>query len=67
MKQKVADGLWKLGKVNHIAIAVPNIEKAAHFYNKVLGATVSEKHVSDLSCFESIMFQRANLCKMLVN
>ncbi|XP_030832816.1 methylmalonyl-CoA epimerase, mitochondrial [Strongylocentrotus purpuratus] len=34
--------LWKLGKLNHVAIAVPDLEKAASMYRDVLGATVSE-------------------------
>ena len=33
---------WKLGKINHIAIAVPNIEKSSIFYKDVLGANVSD-------------------------
>lgn len=35
--------LWKLGRLNHIAIAVPDMEKATAFYRDVLRATVSEK------------------------
>ena len=31
-----------IGKLNHIAIAVPNIEEAAAQYKNVFGATVSE-------------------------
>lgn len=34
-----------LGRLNHVAIATPNIEKAAQFY-KNLGANVSDKVVS---------------------
>lgn len=34
--------LWKLGKLNHVAIAVPNLQQAADFYKNVLGAKVSE-------------------------
>lgn len=36
--------VWQLGKLNHVAIAVPDIEKAAAMYRDVLGAKVSEKH-----------------------
>lgn len=36
--------LWQLGKLNHVAIAVPDIEKAAALYRDVLGGKVSEKH-----------------------
>ncbi|KAJ8029849.1 Methylmalonyl-CoA epimerase, mitochondrial [Holothuria leucospilota] len=33
---------WNLGRLNHVAIAVPDIEKAASMYRDVLGAKVSE-------------------------
>ncbi|XP_028562463.2 methylmalonyl-CoA epimerase, mitochondrial isoform X1 [Podarcis muralis] len=34
--------LWKLGRLNHVAIAVPNLEKATSLYRDVLGAQVSK-------------------------
>ena len=34
-----------IGKLNHIAIAVPNLSVAAKAYETILGATVSEKKV----------------------
>ena len=34
-----------LGRVNHIAIAVPDIDKATASYRDVLGASVSQKQV----------------------
>jgi methylmalonyl-CoA/ethylmalonyl-CoA epimerase len=34
--------VWKLGKLNHVAIAVPDMEKASNFYRDVLGAEVSQ-------------------------
>ncbi|CAF1130201.1 unnamed protein product [Rotaria sp. Silwood1] len=34
----VPDHLWKLGKLNHIAVAVPNLEEASHFFKNVLHA-----------------------------
>lgn len=37
--------MWGLGKLNHVAIAVPDIDKATAMYKDVLGAKVSEKHV----------------------
>uniref|UniRef100_A0A8D0HWB0 Methylmalonyl-CoA epimerase, mitochondrial n=1 Tax=Sphenodon punctatus TaxID=8508 RepID=A0A8D0HWB0_SPHPU len=40
--QKVPYSLWKLGRLNHVAIAVPDLEKAQSFYRDVLGAQVSE-------------------------
>lgn len=33
-----------IGKLNHVAIAVPDIEKAAASYRDTLGANVSEPH-----------------------
>jgi len=39
--------LWKLGHLNHVAIAVPNIDKAINFYKNILGVEqVSEAVVS---------------------
>jgi len=35
--------VWKLGKLNHVAIAVPDLEAATALYRDVLGATVSEQ------------------------
>ncbi|XP_045416601.1 methylmalonyl-CoA epimerase, mitochondrial isoform X2 [Lemur catta] len=37
---QVADPVWNLGRLNHVAIAVPDLEKAATFYKNVLGAQV---------------------------
>ncbi|XP_036211539.1 methylmalonyl-CoA epimerase, mitochondrial isoform X2 [Myotis myotis] len=34
--------VWALGRLNHVAIAVPDLEKARAFYRDVLGAQVSE-------------------------
>ncbi|KAJ3114162.1 hypothetical protein HDU96_002506, partial [Phlyctochytrium bullatum] len=36
-------GVWELGILNHVAIAVPDIEKSAKFYKEVMKAQVSEK------------------------
>ncbi|XP_060115884.1 methylmalonyl-CoA epimerase, mitochondrial [Heteronotia binoei] len=40
--QKSPGRLWKLGRLNHIAVAVPDLEKAKFLYKEVLGASVSE-------------------------
>lgn len=37
---------WNIGKINHVAMATPDIDKAASMFRDVLGAKVSEKHVS---------------------
>ncbi|XP_037069134.1 methylmalonyl-CoA epimerase, mitochondrial-like [Pollicipes pollicipes] len=34
--------LWKLGRLNHIAIATPDLKKSTALYRDVLGAEVSE-------------------------
>ncbi|XP_013887054.1 methylmalonyl-CoA epimerase, mitochondrial isoform X2 [Austrofundulus limnaeus] len=39
----VPASLWKLGKLNHVAIAVPDMEKATALYRDVLGAKVSDR------------------------
>uniref|UniRef100_A0A8C5L0V8 Methylmalonyl-CoA epimerase, mitochondrial n=1 Tax=Jaculus jaculus TaxID=51337 RepID=A0A8C5L0V8_JACJA len=39
---QVADNVWNLGRLNHVAIAVPDLEKASAFYKNILGAQVSE-------------------------
>lgn len=33
---------WRLGRLNHVAIAVPDLDKAASLYRDILGAKVSE-------------------------
>ena len=38
--------LWRLGKLNHVAIAVPHLDKATELYRDVLGAKVSAPVVS---------------------
>ncbi|XP_061451478.1 methylmalonyl-CoA epimerase, mitochondrial isoform X1 [Rhineura floridana] len=40
--QKTPRSLWKLGRLNHVAIAVPSLEEATSLYRDVLGAQVSE-------------------------
>ncbi|VCW91028.1 unnamed protein product [Gulo gulo] len=39
---QAAGPVWNLGRLNHVAIAVPDLEKATAFYKNVLGARVSE-------------------------
>merc|ERR1719219_666549 len=40
-KRLMSDKLWNLGKLNHVAHAVPNLQKSADFYKNALGATIS--------------------------
>ncbi|XP_053129160.1 methylmalonyl-CoA epimerase, mitochondrial isoform X2 [Hemicordylus capensis] len=42
LTQKAPRSLWKLGRLNHVAIAVPDLEKAKSLYKDVFGAQVSE-------------------------
>ncbi|XP_063782311.1 methylmalonyl-CoA epimerase, mitochondrial isoform X2 [Pseudophryne corroboree] len=42
LNQKMPNALWKLGRLNHVAIAVPDLEKSKSMYQNVLGAQVSE-------------------------
>ena len=44
--QGIPKKLWNLGHLNHVAIAVPNLEKSVALYRDVLGAKVSDPHVS---------------------
>nr|XP_058150814.1 methylmalonyl-CoA epimerase, mitochondrial isoform X2 [Dasypus novemcinctus] len=39
--QEVAGPAWNLGRLNHVAIAVPDLERAMAFYRDMLGAQVS--------------------------
>ncbi|XP_072527650.1 methylmalonyl-CoA epimerase, mitochondrial [Salminus brasiliensis] len=41
MRQDIPPALWKLGRLNHVAIAVPDLQKATALYRDVLGAQVS--------------------------
>ncbi|KAM9861073.1 methylmalonyl-CoA epimerase, mitochondrial [Aulostomus maculatus] len=43
LRQGIPGSLWKLGRLNHIAIAVPDMEKATALYRDILGAAVSDK------------------------
>lgn len=38
----MAGPVWNLGRLNHVAVAVPDLEKAIAFYKNVLGAQVSD-------------------------
>lgn len=40
----IASKKWNIGKINHVAIATPDIEKTSTLFRDVLGAKVSEKH-----------------------
>ena len=44
--------VWKLGKLNHVALAVPDLEKASSLYRDVLGASVSQAMVSQCNYCE---------------
>ena len=40
--------VWSLGRLNHVAIAVPNLEAAPSLYRDMLGATVSAPQVKKI-------------------
>ncbi|XP_074151071.1 methylmalonyl-CoA epimerase, mitochondrial [Sminthopsis crassicaudata] len=42
LSQNVPETLWNLGRLNHVAIAVPDLNMAKSFYKNMLGAQVSE-------------------------
>ncbi|XP_072472753.1 methylmalonyl-CoA epimerase, mitochondrial [Notamacropus eugenii] len=42
LSQNVPGTLWNLGRLNHVAIAVPDLNMAKSFYKNMLGAQVSE-------------------------
>ncbi|XP_069481022.1 methylmalonyl-CoA epimerase, mitochondrial [Ambystoma mexicanum] len=42
LAQNVPASLWKLGRLNHVAIAVPDLKKARTLYQDIMGAQVSE-------------------------
>ncbi|XP_051836911.1 methylmalonyl-CoA epimerase, mitochondrial [Antechinus flavipes] len=42
LSQNVPETLWNLGRLNHVAIAVPDLTLARSFYKNILGAQVSE-------------------------
>nr|XP_055098693.1 methylmalonyl-CoA epimerase, mitochondrial isoform X8 [Symphalangus syndactylus] len=46
---QVAGSVWNLGRLNHVAIAVPDLEKAAAFYKNILGAQVTGQNQDKLS------------------
>lgn len=37
--------VWSLGKINHIAVVTPDIEKSTSIYRDILGGKVSEKQI----------------------
>jgi len=39
---KMPETLWKLGRLNHIAIATPDLTQSSSLYKDVLGAEISE-------------------------
>ena len=39
---KVPEKLWKLGRLNHIAIATPDLAASSSLYKNILGAEISE-------------------------
>ncbi|CAF2132436.1 unnamed protein product [Rotaria magnacalcarata] len=50
LSANIPSGLWKLGRLNHLAVAVPNLDEASSFFKKVLraqsvsGAVAQKEH-----------------------
>ena len=40
-----SNDIWKLGRLNHVAIATPNLTEASKFYKDVLRAKVCENRL----------------------
>ena len=43
MRGLISKELWKLGRLNHVAIATLNLEKSVDFYKNILGGDCSGK------------------------
>ena len=42
---------WNIGKINHIALVTPDLDKSTALYRDVLGGKVSGKQVVELFLF----------------
>merc|ERR1712037_240682 len=42
MSTQVPSSLWKLGRLNHVAIATPDLLKSVSLYRDIMGAAVSD-------------------------
>ena len=56
-----SDVAWRLGRLNHVAIAVPDLEKASALYRDVLGADVSQSVVRHVATF---LTDSVTLCEL---
>ena len=43
MSTSTSDDIWKLGRLNHVAVATPDLSATAKFYKDVLRAKVNMK------------------------
>ena len=50
---------WKIGKLNHVAIAVPDLDQSVTLYKDMFGAKVSEKLVRNL--FKNLILKPSNI------
>ncbi len=48
--------LFGLGKLNHVAIACPDLKAASAFYKDTLGATISDTVVGSCSFFRNKLY-----------
>jgi catechol-2,3-dioxygenase len=48
---KVPSGVWSLGRLNHVAVATPDLQKSVSLYRDILGAKVRQ----DFILFHSLL------------
>lgn len=60
-KVEIPKELQKIGRLNHVALAVPNLDKSVGFFKNVLGGEVSEKEV------QPGLFSEIHLKRLLKN
>ena len=61
---KVPASVWSLGRLNHVAIATPNLEKSVSLYRDVLGAKV--RQVQELLSFLKLRSTLLLLCRKVL-
>ena len=52
MSTQVPSSLWKLGRLNHVAIATPDLLKSVSLYRDIMGAAVRYITKKLIFCFD---------------
>ena len=55
--------LSKIGRINHIAIAVPDIEKASYIWENALGANISSTQSLPEHGVKIVFIESSNSCR----